>query len=94
LVIVHPSSATAIAPCNAGLFQVLDHELAKPVVPRDGIVYCRRNKREDYLDVDVDKVGPKAMRRSRSHTNVSGRYISTHSSTNSVDEEDNFLLYL
>ncbi len=51
------------------------------------------NNDEDYVDVDVNKVGPEAMRWSRFHTNVPGRYISTHSSTNSVDEEDNFLLY-
>ena len=51
------------------------------------------NNDEDYVDIDVNKVGPKAMQRSRSHVNISGRYISTHSSTNSVDEGDNFLLY-
>jgi hypothetical protein len=49
------------------------------------------NNNEDYIDVDVNEVGHKAMGWSRSHANVSGRYISTHSSTNSVDEEDNFL---
>jgi hypothetical protein len=43
-VIVPPSSATAIAPRNAGPFQVLDHQLAKPVVPRDGIVHCHRDE--------------------------------------------------
>ncbi len=43
-VIVPPSSATAITPRNAGPFQVLDHHLAKPVMPRDGIVYRHRNK--------------------------------------------------
>jgi hypothetical protein len=48
---------------------------------------------EDYVDIDVDEVGPKAMQWSRSHANASGGYISTHSSTNSVDKEDNFLLY-
>jgi hypothetical protein len=47
------------------------------------------NDNEDYIDVDVDGVGPEAMRRSRSHADVSGRYISTHSSMNSVDEEEN-----
>jgi hypothetical protein len=52
------------------------------------------NNNEDYVDIDVDEIWPEAMRRSRSHADVSGRYISTHSSTNSVDEEDNFLLYL
>ncbi len=51
------------------------------------------NDNEDYVNVDVDKVGPEAMRRSRSHANAPGRYISTHKSTNSVDEEDNFLSY-
>jgi hypothetical protein len=48
---------------------------------------------EDYIDVDVNEVGPKAMQQSRSHANVSGKYISTHSSMNSVDKEDNFLSY-
>ena len=43
-VIVPPSLATAIAPRNAGPFQVLDHQLAKPVMPRDGIVYHHHNK--------------------------------------------------
>ncbi len=38
-VIAPPLSATAIAPHNARPFQVLNHQLAKPVVPRDGIVY-------------------------------------------------------
>jgi hypothetical protein len=51
------------------------------------------NNHEDYVDVDVNKVGPEAMQRSRSHADVSGKYISTHSSTNSVDKEDNFLSY-
>ncbi len=51
------------------------------------------NDNEDYVNVDLDKVGPEVMRQSRSHANVPGRYISTHSSTNSVDEGDNFLLY-
>ncbi len=51
------------------------------------------NNDEDYVNVDVNKVGPKAMQQSRSHADVLGRYISTHSSTNSVDEEDNFLSY-
>ncbi len=45
------------------------------------------NDNEDYVNVDVDKVGPEAM-----HVAGPGRYISMHSSTNSVDEEDNFLL--
>jgi hypothetical protein len=48
-VIVPPSSTTAIAPCNAGPFQVLDHRLAKPVVPRDGIVYRHHDKRRQGL---------------------------------------------
>ncbi len=52
------------------------------------------NDNKDYVDVDVDEVGPKAMQRSsRSHANFSGRYISMHSSTNNVDEENNFLSY-
>jgi hypothetical protein len=51
------------------------------------------NDDEDYVEVDVNEVGPKAIRRSRSHADFLGRYISTHSSTNSVDEEDNFLSY-
>jgi hypothetical protein len=51
------------------------------------------NDDKDYVDVDVDEVGPEAMQRSRSHADIPGRYISTHSSTNSVDEEDNFLSY-
>ena len=46
------------------------------------------NNEEDYVNVDVDKVGPKAMRQSRSYADVSSRYISTHSSMNSVDKED------
>jgi hypothetical protein len=48
---------------------------------------------KDYVDIDVDEVEPKAMRWSRSHADVPGRYISMHSSTKSVDEEDNFLSY-
>ncbi len=48
-VIVPPSSATTIAPCNAGPFQVLDHQLAKPVVPRDGIIYRHHNERQQGL---------------------------------------------
>ncbi len=52
------------------------------------------NNDEDYVDVNANKVGPKAMQQSRSHADVSGRYISTHSSINSVDKEDNFLSYL
>jgi hypothetical protein len=51
------------------------------------------NDNKDYVNIDVDEVGPEAMRRSRFHANVPGRYISMHSRTNSVDEEDNFLLY-
>jgi hypothetical protein len=49
-VIVPPSSATAIAPRNAGLFQVLDHQLAKPVMPRGGIVYRHRDERRRGLN--------------------------------------------
>jgi hypothetical protein len=52
------------------------------------------NNDKDYVDIDVNKVGPEIMRQSRSHADVPGRYISTHSSMNSVDEEDNFLSYL
>ena len=48
---------------------------------------------DDDDDVNVDEVGPAAMRRSRSHADVTGMYISTHSSTNSVDEEDDFSSY-
>ncbi len=44
VVTVPPSLATAIAPHNAGPFQVLDHQLAKPVVPRDGIIYCHHDE--------------------------------------------------
>jgi hypothetical protein len=43
-VIVAPLLATAIAPRNASPFQILDHQLAKPVMPRDGIIYCHRNE--------------------------------------------------
>ncbi len=43
-VIVPPLSAAAIAPRNTDLFQVLDHQLAKLVVPRDGIVYCHHDE--------------------------------------------------
>ncbi len=43
-VIVPPSLATAIASRNARLFQILDHQLAKPVMPRDGIVYRHHDK--------------------------------------------------
>ena len=45
-------------------------------------------------DVDANKVGPVAIRQSRSHADVSGMYISWHSSTNSVDKEDDFSSYL
>ncbi len=51
------------------------------------------NNDKDYIDFDVNEVGPEAMQQSRSHANVSGRYISTHSSMNCVDEEDNFVSY-
>jgi hypothetical protein len=47
------------------------------------------NDNKDYINIDVDEVGPKTMQRSRSHANVPGRYISTHSSMNNVDKEDN-----
>jgi hypothetical protein len=49
VVIVPLLLATAIAPRNAGPFQVLNHQLAKPVMPRDGIVYRHRDKRQQGL---------------------------------------------